>query len=733
MKKILSLFTVIAMALVLVACKKDPVVSDLDEIKDHLEKIEVSSGVEKNYGKPDTYYNTTSNVTTMSHYNTTGANESALYELIVGTLYAGDFDWAKAVEDGLATKAGDFSKVDEDPSLIHQFGFKRYPSLAKTTPYAVTKGTTEADVDASKLLMDTKWRIELRDDITFEDGLKINAYVFAYSWKQLISPKLNNARVQYLTDPQNLSLVNAKQYYLQGKPVSKDSTEVHPNVSWESVGFKVVNDTTFEIELTQAVSQWQLMSNLSSAIYSAVHPEVFESSKDKTGSTASYGSIDYKIPSSGPYLIKNWQDATSYTFNLNESYVGYGAGTYDIKSVNYKVNSNETSILQEYEQGNLDVAGVGSATAYPRYKEVAKLSPTTSTFRFALGGGVRPEDSKWEHSSVSNAAMSNVEFRKALYLAFDRDAYLQIRPNVKPAGTLLTSLYQATEEANESYRGTEAAQNALRAAGLTDAAINNNGYDLATAQALFTKVYNELQAEGKLKNNKIYIQIVLFEAESNKALSKWAKGQLESAFGTDRLEVVEHFTSEDGTYEAWDNKDFDLTFSAWQGMQFNPAGILSIVYSSLNSPDTMLEGSKTDDLPVKADLSNFKAYVEEKGAKATDEEKAILATLDAQGMWEGILDYDTTKADFNTKKYTAVAHLIGLPSFKPNYPGKKDDFASITAGIEAAVIGAYIAVPLFENIGAAVYSERVVFDIPEYHTWLGWGGLRYMSLTTSTK
>lgn len=731
MKKILSLFTVAALALALVACKKEPTVTDLDEIRDHLEKVTVVNGFNENYARTETFNNTTANVTTMNHYNTTGANESDMYSLIVGTLFQTDFDWAGAVEDGLAATPHDLSRVEAGEVSISEFGIDRYPSLAATKPESVKQSTHTTTFAESKLLMDTKWRINLRDDITFQDGLKINAHVFSYSWKQLLSPKLNNARVQYLTDAVNLGLVNGKEYYLQGKPVAKDSTEMNPAVKWEEVGFKVINDTTFEIELINEVSQWHVMGMLTSAIYSAVHPEVFESSKDVTGSTASYGSIDYKVPSSGPYLIKNWQDGTAYRYNVNKAYKGYRSEDYRIKSLNYVVNSNETSILNEFESGNVDVAGVGSAVAFPTYKDnpATKITPTTATFRFALGAGTRPAESKWEHTEVSNAAMADKDFRKALYLALDREHLVSnIRPNVKPSGTLLTSLYQATEEANESYRATEAAQKALAAAGLTTAAIDNYGFDLAAAKEAFNTVYDRLAAAGKLKNGKIYIQVVLFDAESNRKLSGWAKAQYENAFGTDKIEIVESFVSEDAVYEAWDTKDFDLTFSGWNGMQFNPAGILSIVYSSLNSPDTMLEGAITDELEITADLSNFKAHVESKGANATAEEKAILATLTADGVWTGILDFDSTKEGFETMKYKAVAHLIALESFAVDYMGKKDDFASITAGIEGALIGDFITVPLFENVGATIYADNVVFDLPEYHTWLGWGGLLYRSL-----
>ena len=325
--------------------------------------------------------------------------------------------------------------------------------------------------------------------------------------------------------------------------------------------------------------------------------------------------------------------------------------------------------------------------------------------------------------------MSNVEFRKALYLVFDRESFVEnVRPNVKPSGVFLTDLYQVTEEANESYRETEAAKNALRAAGLTESAIENHGFDLQEAQKLFNKVYEELKAEGKLIENKVYIEVVLFDAESNRLIGRWAKAQIEEAFGKERIEVVERYTSEDGTYEAWDTKDFDLTFSGWQGMQFNPAGLLAAVYSSLNSPDTMLEGAQTHDLEVRANLKNFKTYVEKKGASATEEEKKIVAQLDAEGNWVGILDYPANGENVEEMKYKAIALLIELPSFVPNYEGKKDDFASITAGIEATIVGAYIAAPLFQSVGAAIYSERVEFAIPEYHTWLGWGGLLYRSL-----
>ena len=146
-----------------------------------------------------TYRNYISDVSNLNPYSEDLATSSTVYAYLTDSLYTGDYDWDKAIEDGLAAYEGDFSQG----AGILPYG--RFPAMAAGEP---------EDINGDG----TVWQIELRQDLAFEDGTEIDAYTFEYSWQMLLDPKLLNVRASNLYDEAYLPLVNAEAYFKQYSP-----------------------------------------------------------------------------------------------------------------------------------------------------------------------------------------------------------------------------------------------------------------------------------------------------------------------------------------------------------------------------------------------------------------------------------------------------------------------------------------------------------------------------------
>lgn len=94
-------------------------------------------------------------------------------------------------------------------------GYSVVPEMAAEMPVDVTSeyvgqyGIEEGETAKA-------WRIALRKDITFDDGVAVNADDFVYSMQQQLNPKILNRRADSWYDG-TFSIVNAKNYLYAGK------------------------------------------------------------------------------------------------------------------------------------------------------------------------------------------------------------------------------------------------------------------------------------------------------------------------------------------------------------------------------------------------------------------------------------------------------------------------------------------------------------------------------------
>ncbi len=670
-------------------------------------------------------------IVTLNPLMSTGSSDSDVYNNLVSSFYGGDYDWEKAIEDGYADFPGDFSKIVSDrnpegtvdmPSIV----YKQTLGMAARYPYSLTyktDGSVEGtwgqylDGDYSKELLDDKWVITLRDDLVFEDGTPITTATVEYSFQQYLNGKLANARANYLYNGDYLPLLNAKKYY--------DGLE---DIDWEDVGFRIIDDHSFYIQLNQKKTQYNVMTYL--GIVNLVHPDSFAAGFNEEGTENNYGSSDNPLVSYGAFTLKNdWEDTDAFNFERNETY--FAAWDIPFKTLTGPIIKDQEDIINEFRIGNLDAAGVGGEF-WDEFRDDDNLyvSPSNSFYRLAISIE-RPED-----GGDSKPILKYDEFRRALYLATDRNDFANnVQPPSQGALGFLSNIHQVSEWAGQAYAASDLFHQQLQDLGLYP---EEGGYNSDEAYNLFITARNKaIAAEEYEEGEVIVLEFLYYDAGSNQRIADWVKAQYEKVFNKDgdeeNIVVNLNAVSSDELDKQRSSGDFDLIFTGMSGATFQATFGMGYIFSPTFSTFLVGKGHGVPEKPVEADIINLFDIISDKDEYDKDEvdeetgqvpegmrtasEQAFFELLeDTDGVFEGTFD-------------DLFMLFLDTPELETDYEGQEEDLTAITAGLEKALLEQMIAVPLFSSTSAAVYSSRVVRQAHAYHLFLGWGGMSYMYKT----
>lgn len=671
-------------------------------------------------------------VNTLNPLNSTSSSESDVYDLLVDSLYNTDYNWYKGIEEGFAQFPGDFSNIrgrnetpfdapdkTEMPALARTFVL----GMAADFPISVDKNSNfeksigVLDDKAAKENQDDEWIIKLRKDLKFADGREIDAHVFEYSFKQYLDGNQNNERANYLYNGDYIPLKNGEAYFKQGRPLDDEDPEkgVWPETSWDEVGFKIIDKYTFKLTLETPVTQWHLMTYL--GIVCLVHPEKFEAGFDTERKVTNYGSIENIPVSYGPYVLSNWEDGKQFTFTRNENF--YDKHKYTIKTINGPIITDQSQIINEFKAGRLDITGVGGAY-WNEFKNDANLyiAPSNSFYRFAISLDRTNGTSGKETPPI----LLEKEFRKALYLATDRQDYTDtVQPPSQPALGYLSNIHQVNEAASGAYASSAQHLNVLAELGLKP---EQKGYDIEEARNLFKIAYANAVSKGKYEaGQKVVIEFAFYDVESNRRMANWVKAQYERVFNKTveyNGQLIEFEIELNGLNQAQftsqrNNGDFDLCFTGMSGATFQATFGMGYIFSRTFSTFLVGRGHDTGNLPVRAEIPYLTFILKnklEKGEELEEHEEKFLEKVDDEGVFVG--------------KFDDLFNLFSdTTNFQVEYVGIEEDLTNITAALEKALLDQMIAIPLFSATSAAVLSNRVIRMAPSYSLFMGWGGLTY--------
>jgi oligopeptide transport system substrate-binding protein len=223
----------------------------------------------------------------------------------------------------------------------------------------------------------------LRENVVFQDGRKVTAADFKYSWERACSPVTGSGVAgTYLGD-----VVGARDV-IEGRAV-------------EISGVRVVDDRTLEVTID--APKMYFLSKLT-------YPTAFVVDRNNVAE----GDEWWRQPNgTGPFKLTEWQDYSLLVLERNERYYGEIA---KLASVEYHLWSGVPMNL--YETGEINVAGV---SAYYIDRVTDNAGPFYDELQIA------PELSfGWIGFNTTRPPFDDVNVRKAFTLALDKDKIISL-------------------------------------------------------------------------------------------------------------------------------------------------------------------------------------------------------------------------------------------------------------------------------------------------------------------
>ena len=227
------------------------------------------------------------------------------------------------------------------------------------------------------------YTFHLRDDVVFQDGRKVTAGDFKYSWERACDPATGSGTARtYLGD-----IVGAIDV-LEGR-------------AEEISGIRVVNEVTLEVTIDAAKSYF---------LAKLTYPTAYVVDREN----AAEGPNWWRQPNgTGPFKLAEWQTNELLVLERNERYYGQMAG---VESVEYQLWGGVP--MNMYETGQIDVTGVNVLyidrvrdEAGPFYNELV----------------VTPELSfSWIGFNTNKPPFDDINVRKAFTLALDKDRIIAL-------------------------------------------------------------------------------------------------------------------------------------------------------------------------------------------------------------------------------------------------------------------------------------------------------------------
>ncbi len=276
--------------------------------------------------------------------------------------------------------------VTLDPALVvdansHEYISEIFSGLVRLDEKLETVGDIAGRWDVSQDRL--TYTFYLRDGVVFQDGRRVTAADFKYSWERACDPA-TGSRVAgaYLGD-----IVGARDV-LEGR-----ATEIS--------GVRVVNDTTLEVTID--APKVYFLSKLT-------YPTAFVVDR----ANVAKGNDWWRQPNgTGPFKLKEWQQSNLLVLERNERYYGEMAR---VASVEYQLWSGVP--MNMYETGDIDVAGVDvyyidrvTDPAGPFSKEL-QVTPELSFY--------------WIGFNTTKPPFDDINVRKAFTLALDKDRIISL-------------------------------------------------------------------------------------------------------------------------------------------------------------------------------------------------------------------------------------------------------------------------------------------------------------------
>ena len=253
--------------------------------------------------------------------------------------------------------------------------------LTRTTPNGqVTPGIAEKwDISPDGMT----WTFHLRD-AKWSDGQPVTAKDFKYSWMKAIDPKEPHDYTYFLYD------IQGAEDYSNGKTTA------------DKVGINVLDDKTIEVKLEHPVTYFDYL--VSFMTYAPIRQDVYEKYGENFNAEAQYFVTD------GPFTVKSWQHEAEMVFVKNPDY--WDAANIKLEKVTGVMIADDQTEFNMYEAGELD-----HTIQLTAEQKQAMTKGNVQTFS---------DGSVWFLAfNLNDPVLKNVNIRKALTYAIDRDSFIK--------------------------------------------------------------------------------------------------------------------------------------------------------------------------------------------------------------------------------------------------------------------------------------------------------------------
>jgi ABC-type oligopeptide transport system, periplasmic component len=380
----------------------------------------------------------------------------------------------------------------------------------KVTPGMAKEWTTSKDGRTLTFkLRDAKW----------SDGKAVTAQDFEYGIKRLLDPKTASeyAFAAYY-------IVGAEDYNLGKAP---DASKV---------GVKAIDAKTLVINLNDPTPYF--IAYLGALCFMPARQDVVEKFGDRYATSADTAVYN------GPFILKEWKNEQSKTLVKNPGY--WNKDAIKLDEVDILQIADTSTALSMYENGELDFVEV-PANLFKQYEGKANAYYNGAEDFIKINVGPNP-DKPW---------LSNLNFRKALGYAIDRDSYCNIATKglYVPATRYVLPIVMGVKKAYAQeypidYYGTKA--------------------DLAKAKDYLKKALAELKLDSP---DKISVEYLIQDTEECRLMAETLQQQVEKNLGihfTIKLVPRKQRTAMEQKHE------YDMVYGGWMPDYDDPMTYMEI-------------------------------------------------------------------------------------------------------------------------------------------------------------
>lgn len=505
----------------------------------------------------------------------------------------------------------------------------------------------------------------------------------------------------------------------------------YPEFDFEDVGI-FVGETEYDIVIVlekaldllkpDGTLDYKAAYNMSSL--PLVHEATYEANKvapsgAETLWTSKYNSSVETTMSWGPYKLTSFQTDMQFTLERNENWYGYGLeeneGLYQTDKIVYDIVKDWNSAWLLFQAGKIDGIGIDVSIA-DDYKnsDQAFFTPTDFVGSLQLQSSKEALAAR-EEEDTNKTILSYVDFRKAISLAIDRADYNAKCTTSSKAGFGLFNSMHYYDVANGGvFRNTDEAKKVLceiyavdytQYDNLDDAVAAISGYNPTVAKELITKAYNEALAAGDISATDKVV-LTFGSGAINDVVTRrfeYLKAAItEACVGTPlegriELEIKDFSTAWADDFRAG---AYDICMGGWTGAAWDP-GYFLLAYLD----DAYMYSSAWDTANTMMTFT-MEGVAEELGGGV----EHTMSLLD----WYACLNGDTSAPyDWSSNAIPESQRL------------------QLIAALEKEVLKVYYTVPLQNEYSASLISYQCDYVTYEYNTFMGYGGIKYMTYNYS--